>query len=84
MNPHTVLGKFLLEERKGRHFLRHLGKHGVLVSFLTAGMNWPNKKQHMEGFILFNSPFERRSPSWREGCGGQKSEAAGHTLCLQL
>lgn len=43
VNPHVILGKFLLEGREGRHFLRRLGKHGVFVSFFTAGMNWPTR-----------------------------------------
>lgn len=80
--PTWILGKFLPEEREGRRFLRHLGKHGVLVAFLTAAMNWPNKKQHMEGFILFSSPLERHSPSWWEGCGGQNvRQLVAHCVC---
>lgn len=52
VNPHVILGKFLLEGREGRHFLRHLGKHGVFVSSLTAGMNWPTRSNIWKSLFI--------------------------------
>lgn len=45
-------------------------------------MKCPNKEQHMEGFILFSSQSERRSPSWWEGRVGRNTrQLVTHCVC---